>query len=284
MRNKKLCVGIFLLLFLFLFTGCVGTGERVTETKKEDVSQEHNSGVDEYFSFKTEPELIDYIMTDSEVQSILLKYAGNASDNTVKMNRPSAVAKEYQLAGIRHAFYYFSYDYTLDEPLNLSVKSELEAMKKNVKPSFEDGQSSQQSSKTTNSRLESETTNSERSNPPESQSTSPGDDTAISEESFESIRSLATTLTFVWTVTEDANEYLKEAIPMFELSESNVQGYYYSPISFGENFVLYSVYWVENDEFFQVNFPLQSLDVSVEEVINNNEGVFHSKEEIYSLK
>lgn len=70
-------------------------------------------------------------------------------------------------------------------------------------------------------------------------------------------------ITFVWGFRTEGDEYLKNAVEMFELSPlPEHDGCYYSEAADDAGNHIYQIYWSEDGYCFQVNIPTKLLDSS----------------------
>ena len=67
-------------------------------------------------------------------------------------------------------------------------------------------------------------------------------------------------VTFVWGFGTEGDEYLKNAVEMFELEPlDGYEGYYYSKAVDDSGTEIYQIYWSEDGYCFQVNIPVAIL-------------------------
>lgn len=73
-------------------------------------------------------------------------------------------------------------------------------------------------------------------------------------------------LTFVWGFLTEGDEYLKNAIEMFGLTEiPDRKGYYYSLAMDDTGTYIYQIYWSQDGYCFQLNIPTSCMYIELDE-------------------
>ncbi len=264
--SRKLFLGVLCLCLLLVSCTAVPTQETSSVLVMAD----------EEYSFKTQEEFHQYLISETEKNPQKVRMLERAEKegldpDTLKICLPIQLPEGFELVEINtsptwHVVYFY---YETERPVSLALQKQLEEIRKNPEPPVQ---------LESRSRPESFIIIEESSESPSSSGEVQSN--VLRESDIADAVLSSRTISFCWDFVSDGEALLKNDLDTGQYEGTGVSGYYYS--NYGG--LVYHIIWVENGYSFTVNFPVESPDVTVKEIIENNPDVFHIREELLSLK